>query len=1162
MRLKCIKLAGFKSFVEPTTVNFPGNLSAVVGPNGCGKSNIIDAVRWVMGESSAKNLRGESMTDVIFNGSANRQPIGQASIELVFDNSAGTLGGEYAAFSEIAIKRRVTREAQNLYFLNGERCRRKDITDIFLGTGLGPRSYAIIEQGMISRLIESKPEELRVFIEEAAGISKYKERRKETESRMRRTSENLERLTDIREELGRQLTHLQKQAEAAAKYTELKAEERQRSAELKALEWQSLDQRYQAGQQAIQLLALDLEKVVTEQAQLEAEVEANLEEQTEKREYFNEIQSRFYQIGAEITKLEHIQQTHQEKKIRLEQDLLQHQQQLQDHESLLAEDESALAIAISRHDELLSECELLEEKVIELEEQQDDAEQVTQGVQVEWDELIQLSAEAQSAISLKKSAIHHAETILIKLNDRKQKQQIKRNQLDNDPVIAVDDDVIELELVSEQLLESELKQTSITDSQQALAGQIQAITEALDQIKQQHQQQQGKLSSLQTLQQEGQQDQFQALSAWLNQQTGKAVSALHQNLVVDSGWEDAVEHILGEALNAYEVPIDLIHSKDHHQLNQHGVYLFAAIDAKIDFAEHSLLHKIKAPAYLAPLLMHIYTAEDELQAKGLLTELAPSASVVTRQGLWLGHNWRKTPSQDKAQGILRRQVEIEQLIVNLADSQSKLQQKSAELADLQHQQQRLNQELQETQAKYKQYFDRKHQLDKALVQQEAKLGHQKEQRQLICQELEEIETHRLTEEAVIIETRAELGDLLEDFQQLEDKKQARVDAKQQAKNSVDEIKIKLTQTKQTLQQQVTECQRLREKMRGLEQQKQRIHDQVSSAYQRQQQIETELADLVEPDETHRIELAVLLDKRIHIENSLTEARSYVEIIDNQMRQLEQQRIMLAQKNEQVRSELEQARIAAQAIETEASSLQSALADYDLKTLLENMAKEANPTEWQRQLEKLSQRIKRLGAINLAAIEEYDIASERKTYLDQQDEDLQQALLTLENAIKKIDKETRAKFKATFDQINQGVQTLFPKVFGGGRAYLALTGDDLLNTGIAIMAQPPGKKNSTIHLLSGGEKALTAISLVFSIFQLNPAPFCMLDEVDAPLDDANVARYAKLVQQMSEQVQFIYITHNKIAMEMASHLLGVTMHEPGVSRMVTVDVEEAAELAAS
>ena len=1165
MRLKCIKLAGFKSFVDPTTVSFPSNMCSVVGPNGCGKSNVIDAVRWVMGESSAKHLRGESMTDVIFNGSGGRKPVGQASIELVFDNTSGTLGGEYASYSEISVKRKVTRDAQNTYYLNGNKCRRRDITDIFLGTGLGPRSYAIIEQGMISRLIEAKPDELRVYIEEAAGISKYKERRRDTENRMRRTHENLERLTDIREELGRQLSRLERQAKAAEKYAEYKKEERLQKAQLHALRFQKLSDQNATRKQAITEFELAIEAQVTERQSCDTAIEKLRGSYTDLGDAFGEVQGRYYGIGAEVAKIEQAIQHAQDRARELQQDLEQTERNFAETDEHLRQDREKIATWETELEEIVPQLETAQQSEELTAATLQEAEEGMHSWQLQWDDFNQTAAAPRQQAEVQQSRIQHLEQVLRRLGERMEKLRDESTGLSVSPMQE------EIELLKEQLAEQELALETLQQQVDGYAERIEQSREAgnrcatdLDSARGQLQSLRGRHASLEALQQAAMEGEAGA-QKWLEGNNLAASPKLADSLSVSEGWETAIETVLGSYLQA--ACID--HIDGVAQLAQtfeqgelilvDGATTAAADGGKAD----TLASKATGSDATAGLLAGIYAVDGLEQALALRSQLAAGESVVTRDGLWLGSNWlRVSRKGDASVGMLARKQELEELSAAIAEQEQNIEQLSSqhqqhihELAELEQQRESHNRDWSDQQRSFGELRSR-------LSASEVQMEQTGARRQRAEQELAEIQQQQQLEQESLAEARQLLEQAIES---MEDDTNRRETLMQQR----DELRAKLDQARQNARHERDRQHQLAMREQSIRTQLQSIRDGISRLevqaqrlQERRDQLRASFTENDNPGEELKIQLEEKLELRLKVEQELGEARRNLESVEHEMRQHEQRRNELEQQLQVVRSKLEQERLAAQEIATRSGTIREQVMeqDFDLDSLLENLPEDADEQAWEQELERLAARISRLGPINLAAIDEYQVESERKNYLDAQNNDLEEALEALENAIRKIDRETRTRFKETFDAVNAGIQELFPKMFGGGHAYLELTGEDLLDTGVAIMARPPGKKNSTIHLLSGGEKALTAISLVFSIFRLNPAPFCMLDEVDAPLDDANVGRYIRMVKEMSEQVQFIYITHNKIAMELADQLMGVTMHEPGVSRLVSVDVNEAVELA--
>ncbi|MDF1780280.1 MAG: chromosome segregation protein SMC [Alcanivoracaceae bacterium] len=1162
MRLKSIKLVGFKSFVDATTASFPVNLTAVVGPNGCGKSNIIDAVRWVMGESSAKYLRGESMADVIFNGSNARKPVAQASIELVFDNSEGKLAGEYGKFAEVSIKRLVTRDGQSNYYLNGTKCRRKDITDIFLGTGLGPRSYAIIEQGMISRLIDAKPEDLRIYIEEAAGISKYKERRRETENRMRRTRENLERLTDIREELERQIERLSRQASAAEKYKVFKAEERQKGAELRALRWRVLNVQVEQVEFILRELEVAVEAKVAEQRHVDAELERLRDGHTEVQDRFNEVQQKFYALGAEVARLEQTIQHQRERKTQLNEELQQVERSLAESDEHLRVDAEKIAELDARLAEIEPELELVREREMSSGETLASAEESMQQWQQEWESFNHTSNESRRHAEVEQSRIQHLDTSIERLSDRMERLQKEQSTLDAEPLAAEvrryeEQVAVQREQLEEAEQRAESVQEEINQSRRENGERGRTLEEHRDAL----QGWKSKHATLEALQKAAMGDDG-AVSEWLERHQLDAQQRLADRVEVQPGWERAVEAVLGDALQG--VCLDGFDSVENWlgDLSHGRICLVTASNTVVGGDKGKTLASLVSGQ--VPAALHAaYAVEDLAQALALRPSLAAGESVVTRDGIWMGSDWlRVAREQDQEAGVLERRRQLEELAVNIEQGDAKvaelrelmestrehIQLLEEEREDLQRQASRVGRELGETNA---QISARQVRLEQITMRRE-RLG----------KELEESRQQRDQEQAGLKEARAVLAEALDSMANDSEQREALLSRRDECRTRLDETRQRARQDRDQSHQLAMEVQGARTQADSLKQGLARLDAQTNALRERKSLLDRQLGEGDEPDQEFTLQLEEKLEQRLEAEQGLMEVRRELEEIEHGMRGFESQRQQFEREAQEIRSRLEQKRMQWQEIKVRRTTVQEQLAEeqFDLPTVLENLPEEADEQVWAAELDMIGQRISRLGQINLAAIDEYKQQSERKDYLDRQNADLEDALKTLENAIRKIDRETRTRFKEYFDRINAGVQELFPKVFGGGHAYLELTGEDLLDTGVAIMARPPGKRNSTIHLLSGGEKALTALSLVFAIFSLNPAPFCMLDEVDAPLDDANVGRFCNLVREMSPVVQFIYITHNKIAMEMADNLMGVTMHEPGVSRLVAVDVDEAAEMA--
>ncbi|MCE9664235.1 chromosome segregation protein SMC [Halomonas sp. M5N1S17] len=1162
MRLTSIRLSGFKSFVDPVTVPFDGNMTAIVGPNGCGKSNIIDAVRWVMGESSAKTLRGESMTDVIFNGSTGRKPVGQAAIELLFDNRDGTMGGIYAQYAEIAVKRLVSRDGQSAYFFNGQKCRRRDIADLFLGTGLGPRSYAIIGQGMISRLIEARPEELRATLEEAAGISKYKERRRETENRMRRTRENLERLDDIREELDKQLERLRRQAEAARRYQTLKEQEHRLKGELALLRGRALRARQGEEESRVRELETAVEREILGMRQCETRLEEARAGHDRLAEELEASQARFFETTGAIARLEQNLEHARSREAQLGRDLESAHRELAELDRLGEDDQARLAGLDERLERLGPEQEEVAEQLAELEAMLEEAEPGAEEAELAYEAFSEGWREASREAERAQDRLRELEERLARLDADEQRRRQQQQELP---------DLSELQArrgeLQERLAEFRLEQESAEARREQLQEQRDTARAAAAELEQRREEQrarrsalQGELASLEALIQAALTDPDEALASHLADHGLGDAPRLGESLEVDHGWEASVSWVLAPWLKARLATPGSFQAASDAPPAELGAL---SPDTAGEPPSHSLAARVRGAGAASAWLGAIRCVESDAQAWEEREGLAAGESLITPQGLWLGSDWIRHRGQGAGPDALlvsrRRRDEVaaeldgvETRLVaqdaELAVERERAEQAEGALEGVRHDERRLAAEHQQ------------------LAVQDSGLASRLEHLQGRAAELvEEVERLRETGE----ETRLAIEEAREQWQQamarLEEgaEQRERLERERsQSRERLASLRARQRPLNERAQQLALEYQRLSTERAGLAEQQGRAGDARQRLATRCGELSEALEQLREPDEEQRERLDDLLHRREGDERALNEVRGRAAELAERLREDEQARQGHERSLEGIRERLQESRMQVQALALKAETQDEQLAElgHDTAVLLESLDPEATESAWQTRLEEVAERVRRLGAINLAAIEEYDQQAERRDYLEAQQAELNEALETLEKAIRRIDQETRTRFRDTFERVNQGLQTLFPRVFGGGTAWLTLTGDDLLDTGVAIMARPPGKKNSTIHLLSGGEKALTALSLVFAIFQLNPAPFCMLDEVDAPLDDANVGRYAKLVKDMSDSVQFIYITHNKIAMEAAERLMGVTMQEPGVSRLVAVGVEEAAALA--
>ncbi|WP_448547205.1 chromosome segregation protein SMC [Thalassotalea fusca] len=1157
MRLKHIKLSGFKSFVDPTKVPFEQQMTAIVGPNGCGKSNIIDAVRWVLGESSAKNLRGDAMTDVIFNGAASRKPVGQASVELVFDNIDSRIKGNLADRSQISVRRLVNRDGQNSYFLNGSKCRRRDITDIFLGTGLGPRSYAIIEQGTISRLIESKPQELRVFIEEAAGISKYKERRKETELRIKHTRENLSRLTDLRIELANQIEKLYGQAEAAKRFKKLKAQERKLKAELAYLRWQKYDQQHTNYERLLKEKSTAIESLINQQKEIDIALFSLKQQSSDQFKLLSNQQNEKLALTQKIAHAEQNTKHIRQHTSRLEKDNEVSQQQLINAQNMLLQEKEK----VSRNQELLKSIQpqidalnlqevKIKEDIQELVQQKSQVEEQLRGFRQQANEYIEQRHGLQKEL-VKKEAVYHqamqqlsaAEKSLAQLPDFPSDQLVSFQALH---------DSYSKEIANQEYQLTEIKSHSAALQQHRLKLSTDKLS-LENKIKLLHDRKEEFTFSLKNVD-----SWLETTVEFLDEKQIAHYGSVQSQLTIDPGWEAAVQMVLAEHLSALWVA-ELPENSDLEQL-----FLIKRNNTFEPAIKGRLAEKVKGAAQFYSILNLVHIVESEEAVADKLSQLSDQESVITKEGLW--------QSSDFVRKALVNQEEP-----YLAIS-AKLHEVSEQIPQQQYLLELCTKELERVDADIAKLSDKQNAVEQRLVQWNQKLvdndkamsiatHHQQHTKQQKAEKLAEVEQLKLSCQR--------LSEEVESLQQALSTHTANSES-DNASNQEEVLYQRLNETASLVENKNTELNQLRQKLHelALELQKEhsivtqgeativRLQENIKHLIEQQSKAQTILNDnrnaLQQDEENLAVWISEMADVEaaiLTLQTSLAQEQSDVDKHESQLKELSLKLKALEHESSQLKLDSEGAKL-------RASSAMEQLADIgvSIAQVQETIPKEAKESQWQAQLIRITKDIANLGTINLAAIEEYESQLTRKNYLDQQDQDLNFAITTLESAIDKIDKESRQKFKATFDIVNKDLKQLFPKVFGGGQAYLELTGEDLLETGVTIMARPPGKKNSTIHLLSGGEKALTALSLVFAIFRLNPAPFCMLDEVDAPLDDANVERFCNLVKEMSNTVQFIYISHNKIAMEMATHLTGVTMFEPGVSRMVAVDIDEAIAMA--
>ncbi|KPH90147.1 chromosome segregation protein SMC [Pseudoalteromonas undina] len=1131
MRLSTIKLAGFKSFLEPTKIPFPDQMTCVVGPNGCGKSNVIDAVRWVLGESSAKNLRGDAMTDVIFNGSTNRKPISQASVELIFDNTQGKLPNTFADRNQVAIKRLVTRDGQSLYFLNGSKCRKRDITDIFLGTGLGPRSYAIIEQGMISRLIESKPQELRVFLEEAAGVSKYKERRRETQTRIKSTRENLERLLDVRQELQNQLDKLAVQSVEAKKYRELKSQERTLKGQIAVLKWQKLHQ--QQLDKSAQIKKLDDQISFFKTAHSgHDDVLASLDAQVQaQQDKLDDAQQQQHHTHTELTRSEQQQISIKQQTLSLKQNLAKLEQQKNQSEEAKTQQQSFCQELDDSLQQAVEYNLMCSEQVIELTDEVNRLLEIKNTDTSQWQSLTEDYQKLNNQQLAHANAVKHTEQ---KISYVKQQLTQLDEQIDELKRSEIEQQLIQQQqhrqTLTEQLANA---QTAHSRGQSAQAIQQQQLNEAQQQwqhLSQQVNELKAGIAGLKT-------------TLGLEKNSDKTLT-LFKQLTVQPGYEFLVEQALSSLEHIHISPGKAENST--WQIPSQSV------------ASNSIAAFISAGIY-PELLNHIaYDAEGQTHHLNDASYIA----VMDKQGALHGRNWHLSGEKNAENSLLlmhkklkQQETLFEQQQQALTDAHSTLEEHQAQAALITEQQNERKDTIHQLAQQLAVATTRGDMLKAQADQHQQQVTKLQQQRQPLLEQQQQL-SELLGEELDKNEQLAEqLEALAEELNQADSTRINSDEGYKQALNNAEQYKTQAHQANLNEQKVRSEWQLSQTKLNHAEQ-------ALTMAVEGTQELIEQIEALLIPEQELALSIEQLLVQHqqgeqtlVDIQQQLAQAKQELQNKQASLKTSQTELVALQEQHQKLSIEEQSLLIKAQAVLEPLSEL-----NQNLKQVLAELPAELSLNAAQNQLAGVSNQLEQLGAVNLAAIDEFEQAKQRSDYLNNQLDDLTQALTALEGAIHKIDRETKTRFKSTFDQVNHDFGQLFPKVFGGGSAYLELTSDDLLESGVSIMARPPGKKNSTIHLLSGGEKALSALSLVFSIFRLNPAPFCMLDEVDAPLDDANVVRFCRLVEEMSQSVQFIYISHNKIAMEMAGRLTGVTMAEPGVSRMVAVDIEQAVQLA--
>ncbi len=1173
LHLKHIKLAGFKSFAEPTQIPVPGKLVGVVGPNGCGKSNVIDAVRWVLGESQARHLRGETLQDVIFGGTADRKPQGRASVELVFDNTDGRAPGQWSEYAEIAVRRVLARDGVSNYYINNVHVRRRDVQDMFMGTGLGPRAYAIIEQGMISRIVESKPEEIRVFLEEAAGISRYKDRRRETELRLQDTRGHLTRTEDIARELGQQIEKLAGQAEVATLWRSLQDELTRAQNLLLFSRKRDAEASRAKAQRDIEKTQIELDAAIAGLRDLERRIEEQRTAHYGASDALNNAQGTLYQANAEVSQAESRLESLRSERRRLEAEIARLGQEIGEDRQRLESDQASLA---RLQEELQRARELVQvasARVAQERESSPLAEAQSKTRRQALDQAREGESRIQARISTARSERTASERLQAQLAERRRRLQEEQGQW-------AAPDARRLDELASRLRETEVGCAILDATRQAAQTRLERCErtfaesrERADAASRERSRLEAETVALESLQAKlGVKERAQDL---VRRHGLSSLPMFWQGIDVAPGWEPAVEAVLGARLHAFQSEDDGRMARWAADEIPSGVALFKpgategalpgsdAMPGLTPLRNLVTVRDTHCGAALETWMHGVFAVEHFSDALAQAARLAPGMLLVTPDGHLVDrHAVLFFAPRDEFHGALSRAREIETrraafdrqeqgcrvLEEARTSAEAFLAECRAELTDA-------GRRLREAEAA-------RHVLDVERTRLQGQIERHQQRVRQVHEELAEVERQEGLERERLLHHQAQLAEAEQEFGTIREQLATLDQAWREAEQSREMRRNALQTAEKALQEAGFMEKSAGERIAHLEDVRRAALERLAQREPRLQALNQSLSEAREAPLVEALQVA--LGRRTQCERILAEARSTLEDLTAGLRELEEQRLATQQRQDPLRARLEELRLREQEARLNVERAQESLAanQADEAALAEMLEKGVRSSTLQSEIDGLNERIAALGAVNLAALAELETARERKTWLDAQMADLHAAVETLESAMRKIDRETRDQLKETFDRVNASFSTLFPTLFGGGHARIELTGDEILDAGVQIVAQPPGKKTTSIHLLSGGEKALTALSLVFSLFQLNPAPFCLLDEVDAPLDDTNTERFVRLVQKMAEQTQFLFITHNKIAMEMAEQLVGITMAESGVSRMVAVDIEEAIRMAES
>lgn len=1161
MRLTHLKLAGFKSFVDPTTIHLHGQRVGVVGPNGCGKSNVMESVRWVLGESSAKEMRADAMDAVIFNGSSNRKPISRASVELIFDNSFGGASGEWSQYAEISVKRVIERQKGSTYYINNTAVRRRDVADLFLGTGLGGRAYAIIGQNTISRIVEAKPEELRIFLEEAAGISKYKDRRRETELRLRDTRENLTRVEDICRELQKQITKLQSQAVVTQKYHLMQASLKLAEGQYWLLKKRDASHAWEQTKATVEKLVIQLEAQTAALRKSETGLETSRQAFYNAGEAINQAQAAYYEANAEVANLENQVKQNAEARDRMTLQLQQLDDALARNAKTKAETDDKL-MQLNVASALASDKE--QSAQLALNDLKGNLPQVEANYRAAVDQM-QTSAQALLAanqrIQIDRHNIHHLNQTTQDSVSQIERFEAALQQLEMP-------DMQELGITQKALTEAKQVIAHIEQSIQKLRSNEGEVQLKVAHLREQHQQAQrvfgqveAEVHSLEKIQQSLNAE--SGLTSWLSSQGLQNNARLWEKVKIDDAWSLALEAVLGERLNALLAEPPLNNRPPSALVVGFSGRISAIVKTNASYTPLISMVKDCSPEFQTLLndwLANVYLLVDGVDGVKASEALAPGEKLVSQQGdvyslggvVYHGKN-------TNLHGVIERQQRLADLKKSLPNVQQVVTQlvNQLKVTETELVQNRELQQQESSHLKTALQTLHQHQLAISKLEQlrESTIAREKS----LKVDIEAAQTRHAQQLSNVKLKEMALQELTAGIHQLEAIKRTDEGVRLLAEQAFNALRDNIVNAEKVHQQLSFDIKIITNNINELNDKINLINEEEKAFSLRKSEAEQVLN--ITPMQTLKANLTQAVTAKQAREVALSAARNHLEAQEAELKDLERLRMQNEQQLNPMRDELEQGRLSEQEARLYFEQCQSGLQEngVDEKILMQDLSEQAKASDYADKTSQLQRDMDRLGPVNLAAIQELDSESERKTYLDSQMQDLIEASETLESAINKIDRETRDKLLTTFNEANRHFGELFSTLFGGGQAKLELLGEEILDTGLQVFAQPPGKKNTTIQLLSGGEKALTALALVFALFRLNPAPFCLMDEVDAPLDDSNTERFCAMVKQMSEKTQFLFVSHNKITMEIAQQLIGVTMQESGVSRIVDVDINAALEL---